>query len=280
MTFIEIILIIVIFLMFIGTIFDFIKREVPDTISYSIIGISILFKIFESFYYKDIYIIFYAALFGIISFSICYYLTYKNIWGGADSKFLIGICILLSGPINNIEHLFLNYITSFFIIGFIFSTLYLIIKSIIYYKKIKKEIQSIFFNKINIAFILILILTLIFTQKIEFIFLLIMILALLILIFNKNNFENLEKKIFIKNANPKTITEGDILINSITVNNKTINNKPMGLSYNDVKLIKKHSKNKILIRWGIPFIPVFLISFIFLLTKINLLKIIIYFLIF
>ncbi|MBT7296781.1 hypothetical protein HN836_03920, partial [Candidatus Woesearchaeota archaeon] len=45
MTFIEIILIIVIFLMFIGTIFDFIKREVPDTISYSIIGISILFKI-------------------------------------------------------------------------------------------------------------------------------------------------------------------------------------------------------------------------------------------
>ena len=67
----------------------------------------------------------------------------------------------------------------------------------------------------------------------------------------------------VKKVNTSKLTEGDWLYEDVKVEGKLIRANWAGLSKEDIRLIKKKYKNKrILIRQGIPFIPVFLIAFI------------------
>jgi len=65
----------------------------------------------------------------------------------------------------------------------------------------------------------------------------------------------------LKRVSPIDIRIGDWLEREITVKDKTIKPNWEGLSVEEVELIKKHHKEKIIIKDGIPFTPAFLIAF-------------------
>src|SRR4030042_2231394 len=65
----------------------------------------------------------------------------------------------------------------------------------------------------------------------------------------------------IKNLEVSKLTEGDWLYKDLKIGNKTIKAKWDGLSESEIKMIKKKFR-KVKIKQGIPFVPVFLISFI------------------
>ena len=67
----------------------------------------------------------------------------------------------------------------------------------------------------------------------------------------------------IKKVDTKELTEGDWLYKNIRIGRKLIEAKWSGLSKEEIDLLRKKKKN-ILIRQGIPFSPVFLISYIIL----------------
>ncbi len=65
----------------------------------------------------------------------------------------------------------------------------------------------------------------------------------------------------IKKVSPNKITEGDWLYQDVKLNGKTIKKSWDGLSKEEIRLLKKHKK-KVLIRYGVPFSPSFLLAFI------------------
>ena len=64
----------------------------------------------------------------------------------------------------------------------------------------------------------------------------------------------------IKKVDSENLVEGDWLYKDIKIKNKVIKSKWDGLSKEEIRLIKMSKKN-VLIKQGIPFVPVFLISF-------------------
>jgi len=63
----------------------------------------------------------------------------------------------------------------------------------------------------------------------------------------------------VKKISSKKLTEGDWLYESVRIGNKVIKKSWEGLNKKEIELLKK--KKFVLIRQGIPFSPVFLISF-------------------
>lgn len=71
--------------------------------------------------------------------------------------------------------------------------------------------------------------------------------------------KGVEKISMIKNVSGKELREGDWLVNDIKIKGKVIKADWDGLSSGDIELLKR--KKKVLIKNGLPFVPVFLIAF-------------------
>ena len=76
--------------------------------------------------------------------------------------------------------------------------------------------------------------------------------------------KSVEESFMIKNINARNLREGDWLYHDLKIGKKVIKASFEGLSKKDIELIQKHYKNKkkIVVKEGIPFVPVFLIIFI------------------
>ena len=72
--------------------------------------------------------------------------------------------------------------------------------------------------------------------------------------------KSVEEACMIKKVAAKNLTVGDWLYQDVRIGKRTIKANWEGLSDKEIKLIKKHKKS-VLIKQGIPFVPVFLISF-------------------
>ena len=70
-----------------------------------------------------------------------------------------------------------------------------------------------------------------------------------------------ETSSMIKKVHASQLTEGDWLVEKVNISKKIIRPSVHGLSAKDIELLRKNRKN-VLIKYGIPFIPVFLISLI------------------
>ena len=70
----------------------------------------------------------------------------------------------------------------------------------------------------------------------------------------------IDESCMIKKINTKNLTEGDWLYKDVKIGKKLIKAKWDGLSKEEIILLRKKKKD-ILIRQGIPFSPVFLISY-------------------
>jgi len=74
--------------------------------------------------------------------------------------------------------------------------------------------------------------------------------------------KSVDESSFIFKIKTKSLTEGDLLYKDVKVSGRTIKANLFGLSSYDKNLLKKN-KNSVLIRRGVPFAPVFLLTFLF-----------------
>ena len=75
--------------------------------------------------------------------------------------------------------------------------------------------------------------------------------------------KSVDEACMIRKVKPLKLTEGDWLYKDVKVGNKVIKATWDGLTDKDIKLLRKRGR-EVLIRYGIQFAPVFLISFILL----------------
>jgi len=261
---VSLITITIIFLI-IASLSDLKTREVPDYLSHSLIAIAIIFTILNAITSNNYNIILNSAIIFIIFLIISLIMYYTKQWGGGDSKILMALGIIFyTYPASLLNYFNPNLTIPFpltLIINIlIFGSLYGIIYSYFLLKKSKKKFKP----KIKkLFFILPIVLTLasfLFQDIIKILFLLLALISIsypYLLLYIKF----IEKNCMLKIIPINKLTEGDWIAKDIKHKNKIIyNSKSIGVTKKQIKLIKKLKIKRILVKYGIPFIPSFLIA--------------------
>ena len=211
-------------------------------------------------------------LFGLIGFGIFFVLGnllyYVHFFAGGDANLMIALGAVL--PVFNSFQYNLKVVGFFFLFFFLIGLLYLLL-SIIYlglkdFKKLKKEIKIQYKENRKMFFLLLflslLVLILSFFEKYFLSLGITLFLFSYLFIYVKS-----VEVLMVKKVPSKNLEEGDWLLEDLNLKGKKIKSSWDGLTKSEISLIQKYKK-EVMLRIGIPFAPVFLISYILLLITI------------
>jgi Flp pilus assembly protein protease CpaA len=248
---------------------DLKTNEVADWLNYSLVIFALGARFFYSLFEGDFNIL-YQGLIGFgIFFAIGNIFYYSKIFAGGDAKLMYGLGAVIpfySDFFSNVKVFFL-FLFAFMLSGAIYGIIISIVLGLRNFKEFKKEFsKQIKGNKKIILLALVLgILVLIagLFESMLFLFGAVMLLLPFLYLYSKA----VEECCMIKPIKPEKLREGDWLYKSLKLGKKILEPNWEGLSMKDVIEIRKRYKGKeIKIKFGIPFTPVFLISFVFLLA--------------
>ena len=246
---------------------DLRTREVPDLLSYgfifAIFGVRTLFSL------ESGWNVFIPGIIGLVAaFIISSIFYYSHQWGGADSKLLIGMGLVvgITFPFTSDSLSLLIYFLALLILGAIYALFWMGYQAFmdgpLFFKNVKKELNTkakIHYFSLSITFIF-LIITFFLPTFWPFIPFPVGLFYLLVFV------GVVEKNNFLKHIPLSHLTEGDWLAEPIIYKGKNLVDSRT-LSKEDLSLLNSY-KGKIKmvkVKEGIPFIPSFLLAYIFLL---------------
>jgi len=241
---------------------DIKKREVANWLNFSLVSFALAYRLFYSVINED-YMFFVYGLVGWGLFVVLgYAFYYGRVFAGGDSKLLMAIGAVL--PFESFYDLFyvsIGFLFLLFLVGTVYSVIYSIFISIKQRKRFAKQWNiKIKNSKIVFAIMGILVIASAFVF-IDDLFILFISIFGIVFIGLLYIYLLAVDKCMISLHKPEELSEGDWLIDDVRVNGKWIRKSVHGLSLNEIRLLQK-SKKSVYIKVGIPFIPVFLISFI------------------
>lgn len=258
------------FLIFLGVVWiigailqDLKRREVDNIWNFSLIGIALAYRLSVSVFSSN-YWFFVNGLFGLIVFLILGNIFYySRLFAGGDAKLLIALGTIL--PLGNLI-VNLKIFGYFILISLLGGSLYVfgwsLFLVVINFVKFRKEfvkqvkIYSIVFI-ISLIFVLLWLIGSFFIG-VEFILVsLIFLLFPILFVYSKA----VEESCMVKKILPRELTEGDWLYEDVYVRGKKIEKSWHGVSKVELDLIRKKYRRRILVRYGVPFTPSFLIGF-------------------
>jgi len=248
----------------IASIQDLKKREVDDWLSFSLIIFALGFRFFYCLFENGSFSFFYQGLIGLgMFFVIGNLLYYSHFFAGGDAKLMIALGTILPiyDSFRNNLYIFMIFFLIFLFAGLFYTLFFSIFLAVKNKNEFKKEFASSIRKDRKIAY-LGLVIGLIFIaggfvlDSILFYPGILFVILPYIYVFSKS----IEKVSMIKRIDAKNLQEGDWLYKDVKVGKKNIIVKWDGLSKEEIKLLRKYKK-KVLIKQGIPFVPVFFISF-------------------
>ena len=253
-----------------ATIQDLKKREIANWLNFSLIIFALGFRFFYSLFSGmdswEGFSFFYQGMIGLIIFFILgNLLYYGRIFAGGDAKLFIALGVILpfSKSIIGNLNIFIGFFILFLIIGALYGIIVSSVLGIRNHKKFKKEFLKQFNKKKRIFYLFlimgVLLIGFAFIEKILFYLAILIFISPYLYIAAKS----IDEVCMIKKVKSSDLTEGDWLYKNLRIGKKVIKTTWNGLSKEDINFIKKHKK-QVLIRQGIPFTPVFLISFLIL----------------
>lgn len=256
----------------VGSITDIKKREVPDWLSFSLIPMALMIRLFQSIIMGDWSFII-SGLFGFsIFFVIAMVMFYTGQWGGGDSKLLMGLGAVLGFSASIYGYLF-AFLINTMIIGAIYGLLasvVLVMMNLKGFMKAWKEYTKKHWNMFRLAnwlmigFITVAVFITDLQVKILFFS---MVMIIYIGFYTVIFIKSVEKSCMIRLVSPEIVTEGDWIAKDIMFKGKRISGpKDLGISRKQLKtlmeLYKQNKIKKVWIKNGIPFVPSFLIAYI------------------
>lgn len=250
---------------------DFKKREVENWLNYSLAIFALGLRFFYSLFTND-FSVFYFGMFGLLVFlALGNLLYYSRMFAGADAKMMIamGAILPMANSINSNIKIFLTFLFLFLIVGGIYGIVWTIFLSIKNKNKFKKEFfKNCKKNKKKLTLSTIVGILLMALFKINPLFLITGIGIFFVPILYAYS-KAVDKVAMVKLLPSEKLTEGDWLVHDIVIGKEKIKANWDGLTKEEIDKIKKFKK-KVLVRYGIPFIPVFPLSFLltlYVLTK-------------
>ena len=246
---------------------DLRKREVADWLNFSLIIFALGFRFFYCLFDAGTFAFFYQGLIGLgIFFVIGNLLYYSHFFAGGDTKLLIalGAVLPLSESFMTNLNIFMIFFFIFLFVGAIYGLIYALVLAFSNFKKFRKEFgllmkkNRFFIYPVMILGLAFMIGGFIFERMIFYLGILFFIFPYIYLLA-----KTVERVCMIKKISSRDLQEGDWLEGNVKVGDKKIVAKWDGLSKSEIALLKK-SKKQVLIKQGIPYVPVFLISFLIL----------------
>ncbi len=249
-----------------ATVQDLKIREIANWLNFSLIIFALGFRFFYSLFVSDSFVFFYQGLIGLlIFFFIGNMLYYGRMFAGGDAKLMIALGAILPFPGNFLDNLkiFASFLLIFLFIAAFYSLSFSLVLALKNFKSFQKEFKRLVNKyKKKVYSVMLLGLVLMAFGLFEILFF-----SLGILIFILPYFYIYAKAVdetsMIKKISTGKLVEGDWLYKDLKMGGKTIKAKWEGLKKEEIARIKKKYKT-ILVRQGIPFAPVFLISFLIL----------------
>ncbi len=247
------------------------KNEVWFFIGVFCIGLILLFFefkfqiLFNLFSQNSFSFLYFGVLGLVIFFLIGNFLYYSRLFAGGDAKLMtaLGSILFFSESLSsNINNLVL-FLVLFFFVGTLYgliASFYFCLKNLKNFKKeFWKRLQKI--KKTIYGFMIfgLVLMAIGFTENLFFVFGILIFLFPGLYLFAKS----IDEVCMIKKIKTEKLTQGDWLYKNLKIGNKMIEANWNGLAKKQIDFIKK-KKDFVLIRKGIPYVPTFLISFIFL----------------
>lgn len=242
---------------------DLKSREIADWLNYSLIIFALGFRFFYSFFNSEWNFFLFGVGGFIIFFGLANLFYYSRLFAGGDAKLFMALGAILPLDISIISNLknFGFFIFLFLVVGALYGLIYSLVLGIKNFKKLKREFNNQFNkNKLLVYSLLILALIVMCLAFVEEMF---FFLGILIFIFPYLFLysKSVDEVCMIRNVPIYNITEGDWLYEDVKIGKTVIKANWDGLNKEDIILLMKKKKS-VLIRYGIQYAPVFLISFI------------------
>jgi Flp pilus assembly protein protease CpaA len=263
-------LLVVLFILVVGTITDIKIREIPDWLTYGGVIAGLGLRLIWSAHSWSYTPILEGAIGFVIFFALACALYYLGQWGGGDSKALmaIGACLGINLDFN---HIILAFVINSIWIGGLYGLFWSFGLAFKNWSKFKKEFRDkLYFHGmlrlIPLAFLVILaILSFIITVNPIIQSLIILIAIFVPAMYYLTVFiKTIEKIAMHRYISTSKLTEGEWIAKDIIVNKKRIcGPRDLGISEKQIKQLKRLKIKRVLIKIGIPFVPALLLGYLF-----------------
>ena len=241
---------------------DLRERIVPNWLSFSFIIFALGFRVFYSLFSSD----FSFLIQGLIGFGIFFALGnalyYGRMFAGGDANLMIalGAILPLSGNFSDNLNIFVSFFFIFLISSAVYGMGWSIALSLGDLKNFREALEK-QFQESKKNFYIILSLGILISLAgffiTPFFYLgLVFFLSAYLFVYAKT----VDNFCLAKTISTGELTEGDWLYRNLKIGNKIIKARWEGLSKSEIAIIRKKLKS-VKIKQGIPFVPVFLISF-------------------
>jgi Flp pilus assembly protein protease CpaA len=238
-------------------------REVADWLNFSLVLFALGFRFFYSLFENQWWFFIYGLL-GFFAFLVLgHLLYYGRIFAGGDAKLFIALGAILPFSDEMLKNILMMSI--FVLIFLVAGAIYGLTWSFVLAAKNKEEFGKKFYEKLKRGKKLIMlflpisiILALFGFFNILFIYIAVSVFLLpYLFIFAKS----VDEALMIKKISTERLREGDWLYKGFKVKGRIMKAKWEGLSKKEIEFLRKNYRGKVTIREGVPFVPVFLISF-------------------
>jgi Flp pilus assembly protein protease CpaA len=242
---------------------DLHRREVDNIWNFSLIAIALGYRAVLSVFIWD----YWYFVNGMIGFGIFLILGnlfyYGRVFAGGDAKLVIALGTILplsySWAVN--FKIFGLFIGGFLLGGSIYVFIWSLFLVVLNFGKFRSEFVK-QYRKNNYIFLIsfiFFIFWIVFSYLfgLQFVYIgIIFLLFPVLFIYAKS----VEESCMIKSIYPKYLTEGDWLAEDVFLKGKKIKANWEGVSKKELKLIQDKYRRKILVKYGVPFTPAFLIG--------------------
>ena len=242
---------------------DLRSREVANWLNFSLIIFALGFRFFYCLFSETGFQFFYQGLYGLgIFFILGNLFYYGRMFAGGDAKLMIALGAVL--PFSEIFSANVKIFSLFFLVFLIAGAVYGLGWSVFLgmnnFKEFKKHFSKMLMKNRKLSCIILFLGLALMIFGFKDNLLLLMGGLIFILPFLYAYAKAVDEACMIKKIKTSELTEGDWLYKDVKVGRKLIKAKWDGVSKKDIQLIKKKFM-VVTIRQGIPFTPVFLISF-------------------
>lgn len=262
----ELVLIIALVILVIATITDLRTLEVPDWLSYAGIALGLITHLTYSITQWNIWPLANSTIGLIIAFGIACLMFYTGQWGGGDAKLLMAMGALIGFDANKFGF-GASFLLNLLWMGAIWGVAYTLFLAARNFKNVTRTARTLLFQKqyarVSITSIIIAVLssTLAFIlarAQLEFTVLAVVSITFpaLIIITKATELSAMHKWV-----TPDQLVEGDWLVHTVKVGKKIIAPPKVGLETEHILELKKLKKQKICVKYGVPFVPAFLLAF-------------------
>ena len=262
----------------IGTYSDFLKREVPDWLSYGSIVLGLGLSFILALISQNWALIAQSVLGGLIFTAIAFAMFYLGQWGGGDSKILMGLGALIGLNWQQVQTKLIPDLITFLIlimfVGGIYGLFWSFFLAVSNSKNFKKKFEKISakyskLKRILLLSVILLVLISLFMPHMVKILMLVIVLVAILSFYIWLYAKAIEDSAMLRYINPGKLVEGDWVAEDVKIDGKKIvGPSKTGIEREDidklVKLYKNGKVKKVLVKEGIPFVPSFLLSYLIL----------------